>query len=211
MKLPVMSCSIPCEREWSARPVNGAGAAIARQQASRHRRWLDSQPILVLCHPSSPLLAAAEYRRFVAAATAQTPSPWENLVAQAFLGSAEFLRRIEERVREEEHSREHPRAQRNIRTTSLDGLRAAVECHSAEEWPPAPGSPARLAFALLAARHTNATHAAIGAALGITGQAVGKLLRVGSQRARRDDDLMELVARVEANVRHGDDVPFRQE
>ena len=61
--------------------------------------WLDPQTILSRFHPSSRVLAAEEYRRFVAAATAETPSAWENLVAQPFLGTEKFMRRIEDRAR----------------------------------------------------------------------------------------------------------------
>ena len=162
--------------------------------------WLDPQPILQRLHPTSSVLAAAEYRSFVAAATAQTPSPWEKLVAQSFLGSADFLRRIEEHVCQREWSHEHPRPQRGIRTTSLETLRATVEDHAPDEWSPRTQSSGRFAFALLAGRHTNATRAAIGRSLGITGQAAGQLIATAEKRLRTDEELMRLVAIVERGV-----------
>jgi hypothetical protein len=170
-------------------------------------RWLDASPILARFHPGSRGLAAAGYRRFVAAATGQTPSPWENLVAQTFLGSDDFLRRIEYRVRARQWSREHPRPQRNIRTTSLDTIRNAIERHCPEGWPPRSRADGRLAFALLAGRHTGATRAAIGGLLGITGQAAGQLIVVAEERSRTDDGLARLLITIETELKGSDGEP----
>lgn len=175
---------------WSSyRPT--AGLSMVPQ-------WLDPEPILVSCHPRSRVLAAAEYQRFVAAATNETPSPWENLVAQSFLGSEEFLLRIEERLGGREWSREHPRPQREFRATTLDVLRAAIEHHC--PWSPRGRSAGRLAFALLASRHTNATRAAIGRFLGITGQAAGILIAVAEKQSRTDAHLAQMLAALESEL-----------
>src|ERR1043166_983891 len=90
---PVRARMVASAHEWRWSSY-GATAGLMTEP-----KWLDPQPILVRFHPTSRMLAAAEYRGFVAAATTQqTPSPWENLVAQSFLGSEDFLGRIEERV-----------------------------------------------------------------------------------------------------------------
>lgn len=163
--------------------------------------WLDTQTILTRFHGGSPALAVAEYRRFIAAATPETPSPWKHLVAQSFLGSEAFLRRIEEHIRARDWSREHPHPQRNLRTTSIETLRGAIEQNCpGGVWPPTAGSAARLVFALLAARHTNATRAAIGDSLGVTGQAAGKLIALAEERSRSDDELMRLLTVVEREL-----------
>ena len=190
----------PAEWRWSS---YRATAGLASPPP-----WLDLRPILSRFHPRSRSAATAEYRRFVAAATAETPSPWENLVAQTFLGGEEFLREVEERIRGREWSREHPSPQRNLRTTTLETLRAAIERRCADAWSPRARSDARLAFAALAARHTNATRAAIGAFLGVTGQAAGQLVAIAEARSRSDAALRRLLAAVESEVRGVDDEPF---
>src|SRR5207237_446817 len=60
------------------------------------QHWLFVDAILDRFHPQNRAVAAEWYRDFVAAAVGQTSSPWENLVAQAFLGSEDFLRDVEE-------------------------------------------------------------------------------------------------------------------
>lgn len=163
--------------------------------------WLDPKPILMRLDTTSPSQAAEEYRRFVAAGTGETASPWENLVAQTFLGGEEFLRAIEERIHERQRSREHPSPQRNMRTLSLNALRDAIERHSSDGWLPRERSTGRLAFALLAARWTTANRAAIGDSLGITGQAAGRLITRAEKRSLVDDYLMRLLTAVENEVR----------
>lgn len=155
-------------------------------------------------------IATAEYRAFVAAAAGAEVSPWEHLVAQAFLGSEDFLRNIEVRLKAREWSHEHPKPQRAFRTATLQTIRAALQAGKQGEWPPPAGSIDRLAFAWIAAQSTDATRADIGRALAITGQAAGKLIRRAEANLRRDRDgnLRRVVATIRGALCTANDEPF---
>jgi hypothetical protein len=101
-----------------------------------------------------------------------------------------------------------PEAAAKQRTTSLETLRATTERHCPDGWSPPRTILRHLAFALLAARHTSATRAAIGGFLGITGQAAGQLIAVAEQRSRSDDHLMRLIATLESDLRQFEDEPY---
>ncbi|MEO8034964.1 MAG: hypothetical protein ABI837_11085, partial [Acidobacteriota bacterium] len=139
-------------------------------------------------------MAMDGYRTFVAAAIGQQTSPWENLVAQAFLGGTAFLKNVEERIRAGTCSDQHPREQREFRAGTLETVRQVVESMGiVGVWPPGPGSDARALFVLLADRITNATRASIGRHLGMTGQGIGYVIRMGEARSRVDSAFASLV------------------
>jgi putative transposase len=168
---------------WSSyRPTAGLGACPT---------WLDVFSILDGFDSSGPRAATNMYREYVDAGVGNGSSPWEHLVAQAFLGSADFLQSIEERIRAKATSEEHPREQRAFRALTLDGVQDSVESLYLA------GAELRSVFALLADRHTNATRAEIGRRLGMTGQGVGRLIHRSAVRIEADRDFARLVCNAE--------------
>jgi REP element-mobilizing transposase RayT len=164
--------------------------------------WLDINEILIRLHPLDRALAHERYRKFVTAGVGQAESPWENLVGQAFLGGDEFLKKVEEKVRSRTWSREHPREQSRYRRCAIDDVRPALATIDATNpWPPPVSTDARSAFVVIAHRNTNATNSEIGRHLGITGQAVGKLLRKSQTRLIGDSSFAELVTAAERSLR----------
>ena len=157
--------------------------------------WLDPSPLLDRFDPLDWNRATSGYREYVAAADGSA-SPWKHLVAQAFLGRPEFLREVEERARAAKHSREHPRDQRLYRAVTLDDVRQAF----GGEWPPPPRSVDRMLFVLVATRDTNATRAEIGRCLGISGQAVGRILHIAETRIQDDPMFVLLVEKATARI-----------
>ena len=186
---PVRAFMVPAAGEWrwsSYRATAGLAAVPS---------WLDPGPILDRFHPADRVRACAEYRDYIAAG-GERESPWKNLVAQMLLGGAEFLEKMEERVRARTLSREHSVAQRRFRAQTLDGIRTALDevCGGDSA---RPTRLARAAFVVLAERHTTSTNAEAGRRLGITGQAAGKLLRKSRERLESDPLLASLVEEVE--------------
>jgi REP element-mobilizing transposase RayT len=160
--------------------------------------WLDPIPILDYFNPSDRTVAMQGYREFVAAGVGLEASPWEHLVAQAFLGGAAFLQTVEERIRGRACSDQHPREQRAYRATTIETVRQAIESMGLlDRWPPGVGSDARVLFVLLAERHTNATRAHIGRHLGISGTGVAYLSRIGEARVQADEAFATFVQTVE--------------
>jgi len=72
--------------------------------------------------------------------------------------------------------------------TPIESIKEALS-----PWPPASGSDERAAFVILATRLGIASQAEIGRHLGITGQAVGLLLRKTQARLKVDDNLNALI------------------
>ena len=156
--------------------------------------WLDPTPVLDYFHRSDRAVATDGYRQFVAAGIGLEASPWENLVAQAFLGGAGFLHNVEERIRARKCSDQHPREQREFRANTLETVRQTVESMGiVSRWPPGAGSDARALFVLLAERFTNATRAHIGRQIGVSGAGVAHLIRVSEARLQADPTFATLV------------------
>jgi putative transposase len=156
--------------------------------------WLDPTPLLDCFNPSDQAVAMQGYREFVSAGVGREASPWENLIAQAFLGGAAFLQKVEERVRGRKCSNQHPREQKGYRAKTIETVRQAIgSMEIANLWPPGAGSDARVLFVLLAERHTNATRADIGRYLGISGAGVAYLFRIGDARLESDRAFAALV------------------
>ena len=176
----------PGEWRWSSYRAT-AGLAAAPH-------WIDHGPILDAFNADDWNNAMHEYRDFVAAGIGRDVSPWENLVAGMFLGGNDFLREVETKVRARRCSTEHPRAQREFRAVTLEMVRkVAEEMGLVRYWPPPPGSDARTLFALLAGRHTHATRSEIGRVLGVTGRGALHLMRLGEERAKKDQRFAALV------------------
>jgi len=192
---PVRAQMVESAAEWRWSSYRATAGLIATPS------WLDPQPILERFHPTDRGIATSTYREFVAAAAGQTSSPWEGLVAQAFLGGSEFLQKVEERARGRHCSGEHPRDQRLVRATTIESIKRAVaDANVGERWPPRCGSDERLAFVVLAERHTNATRAEIGRHLGITGQGVGYLMRTTEARLKEEIALQNRILAIESKI-----------
>ncbi len=73
-----------------------------------------------------PKGAAAAYAKFVDAGVGIERSPWDDLVGQIFLGTAEWIERMQALIDEEPRSEEHPRAQRQIARPTMETVVAAV-------------------------------------------------------------------------------------
>jgi REP element-mobilizing transposase RayT len=160
----------PAEWPWSSYKATAGLASVPA--------WLDPAPILDRFNRDNWVAATIDYRQFVAAGIGDAWSPWDNLTAQAFLGDQAFLKRVEKRVEASRRSREHLKVQREFRARTLDDVRAATNAVL-----PKSSSDSRSVFIVLASRHTRATQAAIGRAVGVTGQAVGKIVRTCTTNA----------------------------
>lgn len=75
---------------------------------------------------SEPKAAAARYAEFVDAGVGIERSPWDDLVGQIFLGTAEWTLRMQALIDEEPRSEEHPRAQRGPARPTMDAVLEAV-------------------------------------------------------------------------------------
>ena len=160
--------------------------------------WLDPAPILDRLGPDNWNEAMTQYREAVAAAMGQNASPWEQLVAQAFLGGNQFLRMVEHRLRERTCSVEHLRNQRSFRATTIESIKKEIEAMCVASFSSSSSCfDARALLALLADRHTTATRAEIGRHLGITGQGAGYLIRSIDARVKSDPRLASLLLAVE--------------
>jgi REP-associated tyrosine transposase len=163
----------PGEWKWSS---YAATASLTLPQP-----WLVLEPILDRFHPENRSTASEWYRDFVAMGVSQPSSPWENLVAQAFLGSQDFLRDVEEKVRSRERSSEHPRHQREMRLTSLEELRSFVDAEVSDRWT------RRQLFALLARTESLTTLMQIGLLLNIGISGARYLVRSAETKLATDD------------------------
>jgi putative transposase len=143
-------------------------------------RWLVVHPILDRFHPQNRSTAAEWYRDFVAAGVSQSSSPWEKLVAQAFLGSNEFLCEVEQKVRARERSTEYPRQQRGLSLTSLEDVRTCVDAEVSDR------STRRQLFALLARTESLTTLGEIGRSLNIGVGGARYLVRSAERRLSAD-------------------------
>jgi REP element-mobilizing transposase RayT len=183
----------PGEWRWSSYRATAGLAAVPL--------WLEPAPILDTLDSGNWNIAMRDYREFVAAGVGRETSPWENLVAQAFLGGTEFLQRVDARIRAQKCSRENPLDQRTFRATTIESVRKVVESMDTVDcWPPPSSSDARAVFALLAKRHSSATHAEIGRLLGITGQGVGYLIGASEARMKTDRAFAAVVLACERSL-----------
>jgi REP element-mobilizing transposase RayT len=84
---------------------------------------------------SEPKAAAVRYAEFVDAGVGIERSPWDDLVGQIFLGTADWIERMQALIDEEPRSEEHPRAQVHIARPTMEAVVDAVaktfECTSA--------------------------------------------------------------------------------
>jgi len=89
--------------------------------------WLAVDDLLIQFAPKRDL-ARALYQQFVNEAIGTDYDPWKNLVGGMYLGSEDWLKKVQEQIDLEPRSQEHPRAQRMVATPSMktiiDGVAA---------------------------------------------------------------------------------------
>jgi putative transposase len=141
--------------------------------------------------------ARAEYRAFVEAKVGVEPTIWDNLVGQVYLGSAEFIERVQEVIDEKPRSSEHPRAQRDVGRPSISAVMGAV-CEklglSPEEVRERRGHVARMVFAELGYWEGLRTLREIARELGLRSAGhVSNLIRRCRLQRQSDEDLRVLV------------------
>ena len=189
----------PGEWRWSSYRATAGLAAVPR--------WLDHAPILDAFNADDWNKAMYEYRDFVAGGIGKDASPWENLVAGTFLGGREFIEGVRSKVKVTEKDSSLLRHAISVTSTSdltpcsIAMVREAIDrIGIADHWPPQAGSAARGLFALLAARHANASRAEIGRLLGITGRGTLYLIRLSEARAKADPSFANLVLEGERSL-----------
>src|SRR5258708_24927730 len=94
-------------------------------------------------------------------------SPWDQLVGQIYLGSREFIARVQQRIDEHPRSTEHPRSQRVVRFVELEQITEADLQLTGARQIRSSGRRVRLLFAALARCEALASLSAIGSALGV--------------------------------------------
>lgn len=73
-----------------------------------------------------PRRAVSLYAKFVDAGVGLQRSPWDDLVGQLYLGTADWVDALRARIDEEPRSEEHPRAQREVARPDMRQVVAAV-------------------------------------------------------------------------------------
>ena len=87
--------------------------------------WLAVDDLLVQFAPKRDL-ARALYRQFVNEAIGSDDNPWKKLVGGMYLGSEDWLKRVQEQIDLKPRSQEHPRAQRMVATPSMETVMESV-------------------------------------------------------------------------------------
>lgn len=164
--------------------------------------WLTTTEILARFDPCDPAIARELYRQFVDEVPA-SPSPWEELVGQLYLGGEEFMDRVQQRIDERQRSDEHPRAQRVVvRCATIDDVRRALATVTGEG-PTKSASPrARTAYAALARSEAFASLGEIGASLGISADGASYLIRRSRELRRVDTAFAQLIERIQLTIRN---------
>jgi REP-associated tyrosine transposase len=177
---------------WSSARATAGCAAVPP--------WLTTDAILGRLEPRNPAAARRLYRAFIHDA-ASAKSPWRNLVGQLYLGNSAFIDRVQERIDEQQRSREHPRAQRIVRCATLAEIRGAVE-RATGEVPTKYGSRGvRLAFATLAHSEALAPLREIGAVLGIGATGAWSLILRARRLVQCDPIFSKLLEGVRMQIR----------
>jgi len=191
---PVRAHMVESAVEWpwsSARAMEGVAIVPP---------WLTTRTILERFHPHDPSIAQNLYRAFVNDIGA-AKSPWRHLVAQQYLGDADFVDRVLQRFDGQQRSNEPARPQR-MRCATLVDVRRAVEA-IAGQGPTKTGSPAvRIAYAALAHSEALAPFRDIGATLGIGKTAVRYLVRRAQELAKSDRAFADLLERMRLQIRN---------
>jgi REP element-mobilizing transposase RayT len=96
-------------------------------------KWLAIDDVLLPFGPRRDVARAA-FRDFVNAAIGIDSGAWKDLVGRSYIGSCEWIAEVEERVRLEPRSREHPIEQREpIRRSMIDVVAAVAQTYGIDE------------------------------------------------------------------------------
>ena len=165
-------------------------------------KWLAISTISDYFDRSDRATAARLFRQYVAAGVGQTRSPWEDLRAKAYLGSEEFIARVETLTAEREEKAHDSRRQRNVRATEIGVIEQIVEVAASTRLTPKKWSNegARLAFALLARSEAVATYSAIGAILKVSTPGARKLDHRAREIQRTDQTFRALLDRCRLQI-----------
>lgn len=87
--------------------------------------WLAVDDLLVQFAPKRDL-ATALYRQFVNEGIGSDWSPWKHLVGGNYLGSEEWLKRVQQEIDLKPRSQEHPRSQRVVGSPSMPTIVSTV-------------------------------------------------------------------------------------
>ena len=139
--------------------------------------------------------AREEYRRFVDGGIGIERRLWDELQGQIYLGTAEWIDRIQKMIDEQPRSEEHPRAQRMPGRPSMDDVLEAVSATfdiKPEEIRQRSAGTARQVAAWLAFEEGLIRQSEIAVALGIRRSRVSSLV-IGCRRVRDGDPLRNLV------------------
>ena len=167
----------------------------------RNGGWLTTEEILDRFHPRDLALAMIAYRKFVDDLT-DASSPWRELVGQIYLGGAEFVNRVQERIDERRRSDQHPRAQRIVRPATVDDVRRAVASVTGEAPVKSASSNTRLAYATIARSEALATLHEIGATLGIGPSGAKYLIDQGQRLSKEDQRFAGLLEKLRLKIRN---------
>jgi hypothetical protein len=188
----VTSSSIPFARRWCAIRADYAWSSYrATAGLGPAPEWLEVGWILDRFTTAAGTRAdqCEAYRRFVSEARDAEYNPWDWVVGQIYLGSAQFCDRMQALVAAAPRSAEHPRPQRRFVQPSFDAVIEAV-ARGFNESPAAIRQRShrvtRKAVAQLASEESGLTFAAIGGWLGITGAAAAYLARESKQIEQSD-------------------------
>lgn len=164
--------------------------------------WLTVGTILDSFDPADSTRAALEYRRFVAEGLT-AGSPWDNLVAQTYLGGVSFLKEVQRKLSARELSPEHRFDQRNVTTATLDDVWDSVlATFGSAAMVKSRDRRARLAFALLAHEEALARLAAIGDVLGVRASGARYLIDRAVELEKSEEKFSEQVKKCRVTIRN---------
>ncbi len=148
--------------------------------------------------------AKIAYREFVAAGVAGLAEPWKSIAGQLFLGSEDFRRRMQERLKSVPASSEVPREQRLPSRPSLPevvaGAARALGIDPGEVRRPK-RTPLRLAIAYVARQDTLTTLADLGTVLHVSASAACEIAASARRLRQRSKEFRALLKKVRSEIR----------
>ena len=163
--------------------------------------WLTTAAILHRFDPKDSKSAMTLYREFVNR-TGEVKSPWDQLVGQIYLGSREFIARVQQRIDEHPRSTEHPRSQRVVRFVELEQITEAVLQLTGARQVRSSGRRVRLLFAALARCEALASLSAIGSALGVGISGASYLVKRAEELKQADASFAALFGQAQLRIRN---------
>jgi REP element-mobilizing transposase RayT len=153
--------------------------------------WLDVDWTLSRFGSPDQMAARESYRQFVADARGAMYNPWEAVVGQMYLGGPDFCDRMQALADSKPRSKEHPMRQLRLMRRSIDHIADLVATWYAttpEELQFKSRCPSRKAVAQLAIEDCGHTMNSVAKWMGLTGQAVRKIVDKGAELYEKDID-----------------------